>query len=325
MEHMENAQISGTVTIDGAPENQFRRAIEAMLREGRADEAARRLKDELVFLCGEGLPLPARFRFISAQDVSVTGWPRMLERIAELDRPGDPITALSLDICLAPLAAADAENRRPFYETSYYTDRAWPFSRAARADLALACGSPAWQGSAEDNDDRLQLSGLEDLHIVIAAIEALCLRGMATIEEQRAFIVGACYLAVLSHQAVRDAAMAEGLPRSMAVIVGSDGTYPAFEAAALAAGEGRAHGTGVEDASAPPHGPAHTSLGHHEVTEPFAPTPPTEAWHLPPPGIHVTGTQLRHRLVTRESIAELEAETSPSLLNRVFGGLLRKK
>lgn len=321
MEHMENAQISGTVTIDGVPENQFRRAIEAMLREGRADEAARRLKDELVFLCGEGLPLPARFRFISAQDVSVTGWPRMLERIAELDRPGDPITALSLDICLAPLAAADAEIGRPFYETSYYTDRAWPFSRAARADLVLACGSPAWQGSAEDNDDRLQLSGLEDLHIVIAAIEALCLRGMATIEEQRAFIVGACYLAVLSHQAVRDAAMAEGLPRPMVVIVGSDGTYPAFEAAALVAGEGRAHGTGLEEASAPPNTPP----GHHDATEPSAPIPPTEAWHLPPPGIHVTGTQLRHRLVTRESIAELEAETSPSLLNRVFGVLLRKK
>lgn len=50
-----------------------------------------------------------------------------------------------------------------------------------------------------------------------------------------------------------------------------------------------------------------------------------EAWHLPPPGLHTTGTQLRRRLVTQESIAELAAETTPSLLNRVFGGLLRKK
>jgi hypothetical protein len=54
-----------------------------------------------------------------------------------------------------------------------------------------------------------------------------------------------------------------------------------------------------------------------------------EAWHLPPPGLHTTGTQLRRRLVTPESIAELENEIAPnplaSLLNRVFGGLLRKK
>jgi hypothetical protein len=50
-----------------------------------------------------------------------------------------------------------------------------------------------------------------------------------------------------------------------------------------------------------------------------------EAWHLPPPGLHTTGTQLRRRLVTQESIAELAAEATPSLLNRVFGGLLRKK
>lgn len=45
-----------------------------------------------------------------------------------------------------------------------------------------------------------------------------------------------------------------------------------------------------------------------------------EAWHLPPPGIHTTGTQLRRRLVTAESIAELATHKKPSLLQR----LLRK-
>lgn len=44
-----------------------------------------------------------------------------------------------------------------------------------------------------------------------------------------------------------------------------------------------------------------------------------EAWHLPPPGIHPTGSALRRRLVTAESIAELDAHRKPSLLGRIFG------
>ncbi len=49
-----------------------------------------------------------------------------------------------------------------------------------------------------------------------------------------------------------------------------------------------------------------------------------QAWHLPPPGIHVTGSQLRHRLITAESIAELQAGPAPSLLGRILGRLRRK-
>ena len=43
-----------------------------------------------------------------------------------------------------------------------------------------------------------------------------------------------------------------------------------------------------------------------------------QAWHLPPPGIHTTGTQLRRRLVTPESIAELETQRKPSLVQRLL-------
>lgn len=42
------------------------------------------------------------------------------------------------------------------------------------------------------------------------------------------------------------------------------------------------------------------------------------AWHLPPAGIHTTGTQLRRRLVTPESIAALET-ARPTLLQRLLG------
>lgn len=49
-----------------------------------------------------------------------------------------------------------------------------------------------------------------------------------------------------------------------------------------------------------------------------------QAWHLPPPGIHVTGSQLRHRLTTAESIAEFETAAAPSCLGRILGSLRRK-
>lgn len=59
-----------------------------------------------------------------------------------------------------------------------------------------------------------------------------------------------------------------------------------------------------------------------QLAEPEAdPGDDAEAWHLPPPGIHTTGSQLRRRLVTPESIAELAGEQKPSLLQR----LMRRK
>lgn len=58
------------------------------------------------------------------------------------------------------------------------------------------------------------------------------------------------------------------------------------------------------------------------LTDPEAdPGDNPEAWHLPPPGIHTTGTQLRRRLVTAESIEALASTARPSLLQR----LLRRK
>lgn len=57
-----------------------------------------------------------------------------------------------------------------------------------------------------------------------------------------------------------------------------------------------------------------------ELADPEAdPGADPEGLHLPPPGLHTTGSQLRHRLVTPESIAELAAIAKPSLLQRLLG------
>lgn len=228
------------VTIDGRTESQFRLAIEAMLREGGADEAARILKTELSRLSGGNNPLPGSFGQISASDLEVTGWDRLIERIGELDGPGDPITAVGVDIC--GMQAGLSNTPQLAFETTYYTDQAWGFSHADREGICTGYQGTtnAWQGAFEDIDDTLRVVGLDDLNAVIAALEHHCHSGHATPEEQQAFVVGACFLAVLVHQAVRDKAVAEGLPRPMAVLVGSNEAYPWFEAPALTARDGRA-------------------------------------------------------------------------------------
>lgn len=79
-------------------------------------------------------------------------------------------------------------------------------------------------------------------------------------------------------------------------------------------------------ADAPINAPADT--GQHaqallelsQLADPEAdPGDDAEAWHLPPPDIHTTGSQLRRRLVTPESIAELTAPTKRSLIQRILG------
>ncbi|TCM21636.1 hypothetical protein EDF56_101304 [Novosphingobium sp. PhB165] len=435
------------VTIDGRTEAQFRLAIEAMVREGGADEAARILKAELAWLCGDGQSLPAHFRSIAASDLNVDGWDRLVERIGELDSPGDPITAIGIDICgmQAGLGAAPVLA----FETTYYTDQAWGFSHADRDGISAGYqgNTIAWQGAFEDIDDALRVEGLDDLNAVIAALEHHCLSGASTPDERRAYVVGACYLAVLIHQAMRDKALTEGLPRAMAVLVGSNESYPWFEAPAVTAREGHVaaaapraafgrepaplrrpldlsaqlaamprpvfdaeHAPFTAPAAAPspaaPFAPppplanpfppaapftAYSDSDESEDVEPEAPAPlfpaasyvgdtdwdveqpeaetsgaslheletpefehsefepsveavpaqeqdyapldmvrfpaqtapiengveDEEALHLPPPGIHVTGTQLRRRFVDRETIA-IEEERRPGLLERLF-------
>ncbi|WP_395394359.1 hypothetical protein WBP07_03800 [Novosphingobium sp. BL-8A] len=227
------------VTIDGRTESQFRLAIEAMLREGGADEAARILKSELAWLAGDDHPLPGQFRAIAAEDLEVTGWESLIERIGELDGPGDPITAIGVDVC--GMQAGLGATPVLAFETTYYTDQAWGFSHADRAGIGAGYQGTtnAWQGAFEDIDDTLRVAGLDDLNAVIAALETHCRSGEATVEERQAFVVGACYLAVLIHQAVRNKAVSDGLPRPMAVLVGSNEAYPWFEAPAVTARDGR--------------------------------------------------------------------------------------
>lgn len=317
------------ITIDGMVEDEFRHAIETLLREGNADQAAKWLKSRLQAVCGDGLPLPERFLAVSPADVTVTGWEDIPSRLKRLDAAGSPVTAIGIDLSdpgHIGLAPDPSRLMPPHIETHFYTDEAWPFSRSDRAGLLKGYegGAARWTGRFADVDDTIAIEGVDDLYGAVFALEHRCRApGNVTDTEDRAYMLGASYIAVLVHLAVRETALRQGLPRPLAVLVGSNEFYPFFDAPVIAASEAVVTAplprSEPEDIYGEPAADRPGLVELRELTEPDAdPGQEPEAWHLPPPPDHITGTQLRRRIVTEESIAELEAARKPSLLQRLF-------
>ena len=234
-----------TITIDGLDENDFRRSIETMLRNGDADDAASKLRALLAPYSGPDKLLSERFLTVSPQDVSLAGWQDLRARIGKYDRPEHLISALRIAVTdpdpEAPSTAPDASGRfSPSIETSYFSDDSFPFSDADRNDLldGYSMDDSAWQGDFEAADSAVKVEGIDDLYGSIAAIEARVMQSDEPDgDEIRAGSLGACFLAVLVHQAVRETVRKEGLPRALCVLAGNDGVYPFFDAPVLASDE----------------------------------------------------------------------------------------
>jgi hypothetical protein len=224
------------ITIDGLGEEDFRRSIESMLRHGQADTAAARLRALLApYASGdEDAILPPRFLGVSSADVTIVGWGDLADRIGQHDRPGQRISALSVTVTDTEAAGLGRTAKRgPVIQTSYFSDDAYPFAGAARQDLLegyLPYGNE-WQSNCEGTDTALSVEGIDDLFDAIAGLETRLLESAEpSAREIRAGSLGACYLSVLVHQAVRDAVHRHGLPRALCVMAGSAGAYPYFDA-----------------------------------------------------------------------------------------------
>ena len=238
-----------TITIDGLDENDFRRSIETMLRNGAADDAASKLRALLARYSGPDKLLPGRFLTVSPQEVSLAGWQDLRARIGKYDRPEHLISALRIAVTDrdpdpdsdAPPPAPDASHKfSPLIETSYFSDDSFPFSDADRNDLldGYSLDDSAWQGDFEAVDSAVKVEGIEDLYGSVAALEARVMQSDEPDgDEIRAGSLGACFLAVLVLQAVRETVRKQGLPRAMCVLVGNDGVYPFFDAPVLATDE----------------------------------------------------------------------------------------
>ncbi|MCB2047351.1 MAG: hypothetical protein KDE32_03895 [Novosphingobium sp.] len=236
------------IIIDGLEEHAFRRSIENMLRNGRADEAVERLKKLLPECAGEGKVLPGRLLELSPEDINLAGWDRLADRVNEYSRASTPITAIGIgigdpaDLGIEP----DAEgNLRPPLATSFYSDATFPFSETDRADLlegysAFGC---EWQGDHDRIDDTLAIEGIDDLYGAIVRLENdVANSDDPDSEDIRAGAIGACYLGVMVWQAARRAVIEKGLPRPMAILLVNSDAYPFFDAPVMTCEEYRDDG-----------------------------------------------------------------------------------
>ncbi len=237
------------IIIDGLEENAFRRSIESMLRHGRADEAADRLKALLPEVAGS--ILPARLLEITSKDLAFTGWEQLPAKLNEYGRPDTPITAIGIGICDPLDSGATPDeygNLRPPLETTYYSDATYPFSQTDREDLLEGYSSFGceWQGDHDRADYTLAIEGIDDIYGAIAALESkVATSDRPSPKDIRAGALAACYLGVLVYQAARDAVIRHGLPRPLAILLVNSDAYPFFDAPVLTCDEylasGRAH------------------------------------------------------------------------------------
>ena len=234
-----------SITIDGMEEMEFRRSIESMLRHGQADDAAQKLRTLLEGYAGEGRILPERFLTVSSDDLCLEGWEKLGDKLGEYDRPEAAMSAISIDILDPQGVGARPDPQgflKPVIETSYFSDSAWPFSEAGREDLLDGYSSFGceWQGNFENVDTTVSVEGIDDLYGAAVGLENKVASGGDTgIEDICAGSVGSCFLAVLIHQAVRDAVREKGLPRPICVLAGSNDAYPFFDAPAMTIDEYR--------------------------------------------------------------------------------------
>ena len=211
----------------------YRDRLQTLLRRGDADEADRIVRENLTILANRGEALAGRCLSTSLDEVRIVGWQRLNARCEALDHPEKPITAIGVDLSWPghtdrQVDASGAMN--PLIETNFFSDAAFPFSSSDRSALLTGYGisSSKWQGSFEDIDDTIGVEGIGDLYGPIYQLKQQ--HRAAPSREFDVAVIGSCFVAVSIHRAVRAAIEKQGLPRPLTVFVGSNESYPFFDA-----------------------------------------------------------------------------------------------
>jgi len=226
-----------TIVIDGLSEEDFRRSIQNRLRENKARIVIERLRTLVAPYAGPDGILPKRFLTVGPDDLVLSGWAGLGEAVSRHDRPGRPVTAVSIAFGWPgddDLPQPDSEGRlKPHLEVSYFTDDSFPFSQSGREDLleGYSFYGCTWAGDAEATDTALWLDGIDDLHGALALLETRLLSSeQPDPDEIMAGTLGSCLLSTLLFQAVGNKIAQDGLPRALCVTSGSNGVYPYFDA-----------------------------------------------------------------------------------------------
>ena len=224
------------ITVDGMVEHDFRHSIEDMLRLDQVDEAIERLRLLLQTCAGPHEILPPCFLDVTFRDVEIVGWQRLSGRLLDHDRPNHPITAMGVTLADARALGGPGPSRGrlvPFIKTFYFSDDAYAFSDATRNDLLDGYSREGfeWQGDFQASDATLSINGIDNLYGAIIELEDRLLASKNPAEEEiRAGTIGACFVAALIHQSLRQTIREKGLPRPLCVLAACDGVYPFFDA-----------------------------------------------------------------------------------------------
>lgn len=278
----------------------------SLLSAGRVAEADARLAAELAGFDGG---LARLCKATAVADVALEGWDDLLPILAEWEGP--PVTAITLGLTNPPdLVFEAAQAHEPDLLLGLYSDEAFPFSRASKADLFAECAKelPTWAGAEEDVEFYCTISGLAELNTaLIHCKHRRFLRDGRDGVEGRApggyveFVLGSWLLATRFLQATERAISDHGLPAGCRLITGTVDINADFISI-----------LGTEEpcaaTSAAPAGPSFASLS----IKPWVPREDPTADSL------ASGPTLRRRL---ESVEPVSAAPRRGFLARLFGRL----
>jgi hypothetical protein len=212
--------------LEPAGERAWVEEMSRLLSAGRTADADARLTAELVRFDGA---LARLCKATPAADVTLEGWDDLLPILAEWEGP--PVTAITLGLTNPPdLSFETGPDHQPDLLLGLYSDEAFPFSRASKADLLAECGKeyPAWAGAEEDVEFYCTLSGLDSLNTaLIHCKHRRFLRDGHDGVEGRApggyveYVLGSWLLATRFLQAAEQAISGHGLPRGCRLIAGT--------------------------------------------------------------------------------------------------------
>jgi hypothetical protein len=211
---------------------EFNGRMRNLLCAGQAEKAADEVQGMLDLIDGGTHPIAFRSREAANNGPTIVGW----HHLRRLDAS---ISAISFDLSWPGhynFAPAPDAGRDPVIETSFYTDGAGgvAFSTCNRETLAALCQSftPAWQGEFDDVASGYGITGLSQLN---GAVWNLTRPGREKEQplspsDRDAGQLGQVSIAICVYQAVNRAVRLYGLPRPLAVLLGSNEAEPLFHA-----------------------------------------------------------------------------------------------
>jgi hypothetical protein len=212
--------------LEPAGERAWVEAMGGLLSAGRTAEADARLAAELAGFDGA---LARLCKATAAPDVALEGWDDLLPILAEWEGP--PVTAITLGLTNPPdLVFGPGGTHQPDLLLGLYSDEAYPFSRASKADLLAESGKecPAWAGAEEDVEFYCAIAGLDALNTALVHCKhRRFLRDGRDGVEGRApggyveYVLGSWLLATRFLQATERAISDHGLPTGCRVIAGT--------------------------------------------------------------------------------------------------------